>query len=90
GEYEKPWIVAASLLSYGILLVCAIGLLASEGRRHFRVLSPILLLTVYLTLAHMATIGSIRYRFPLEPFIVILGSAGAAVLVRAAHRIREP
>lgn len=82
GEYEKPWIVAASLLSYGVLLVCSIVYLAVAGRRNFRVLLPILLLMTYLTLVHMVTIGSIRYRFPLEPFIVILGSAGALIVTQ--------
>jgi hypothetical protein len=89
-EYETPWIIAASIMSYGVLLVCSIGCLAALGQRHWRFLSPILLLTVYLTIVHMATIGSIRYRLPLEPFIVILGSAGALTALRAVGRARQP
>jgi len=34
-------------------------------------LTPIFALFGYLTLVHMVTIGSIRYRFPLEPFLII-------------------
>jgi hypothetical protein len=90
GEYERPWIVAASVLSYGVLLACSIVYLAVTGRRNLRLLSPILLLVIYLTLVHMATIGSIRYRFPLEPFIVVLGSAGAVVAACAVLRHRRP
>ncbi len=82
GEYEKPWIIAASILSYGLLLAAAALYLVGAGRRNLRLLAPILLLTVYLTLVHMATIGSIRYRFPLEPFIVMLGSAEVLILGR--------
>lgn len=82
-EYEQPWVVAASLLSYGVMLVFAIAYVVHDGRRHLRLLSPILLLTAYLTLVHMATIGSIRYRFPLEPFIVILATAELMMLARA-------
>lgn len=81
GEYEKPWIIAASLLSYGVLLVFCVMFLLRNGAREFGLLSPILLLTLYLTFVHMVTIGSIRYRFPLEPFIVILGSAAVISLV---------
>lgn len=85
GEYERPWIVAASVLSYGVLLGLSILYLAIEGRRNIRLLTPILLLTTYLTLVHMATIASVRYRFPLEPFIVILGSASALAVARVVR-----
>lgn len=84
-EYDKPWTMAASVLSYGVLLGCSIIYLAMAGPRNWRPLSPVLLLTAYLTLVHTATIASIRYRFPLEPFIVILGSAGLLILVRAGY-----
>jgi 4-amino-4-deoxy-L-arabinose transferase-like glycosyltransferase len=86
GEYESPWIIAASVLSYGVLLAFSIVYLARQGRQNIRLLSPILLLALYLTLVNMVTIGSIRYRFPLEPFIVILGAAGASLGGRAVAR----
>jgi 4-amino-4-deoxy-L-arabinose transferase-like glycosyltransferase len=82
GEYDKPWIVATSLLSYGLVLSLTLFYLATQGRRNFRCLLPILLLAGYLTLVHMATIGSIRYRFPLEPFMIMLASAPAAQFMR--------
>lgn len=82
GEYEKPWIIAASLLSYGLLLACTVLYLAGAGWPNLRRVVPVLVLTAYLTLVHMATIGSVRYRLPLEPFIVVLGSAGALRLGR--------
>jgi 4-amino-4-deoxy-L-arabinose transferase-like glycosyltransferase len=90
GEYARPWIIAASLMSYGVLLVCSLGYLAVAGRQNFRILSPVLLLTAYLTAVHMATIGSIRYRFPLEPFMMILGAAGALVAWQSMSRLRNP
>lgn len=83
GEYEQLWVIAASVLSYGVLLGFSILYLAADGWRNARLLAPIVLLTTYLTLVHMATIASIRYRFPLEPFIVILGSAGVLAAARA-------
>lgn len=89
GEYEKPWIIAASLLSYGVLLVAAALYLGAAKRRNFVLLTPVLLLVGYLTVVHMATIGSIRYRFPLEPFIVVVGSAQILSFGRMALRARE-
>ena len=88
GEYEKPWIIAASLLSYGLALSGSIVYLGLAGPRNLRVLVPVLLLATYLTVVHMATIGSIRYRFPLEPFIVICGTAGAQRLFDALRSAR--
>lgn len=79
-EYGSWKIVAASVLSYGVMLVAAIMFLLTQGRRYWRVLVPVLLLTGYLTAVHMVTIGSIRYRLPLEPFIIILGAAWFAGL----------
>ena len=89
-EYDKPWTVVVSLLSYGVLLGCAIVYLSKSGQKNFRVLSPIVLLTLYLTLVHMATVGSIRYRFPLEPFVIMLGSAELAAIARVVSRSMLP
>lgn len=88
-EYERPGIVIASVMSYGLFLLLALLYLPREGRRNFRLLVPIFALTLYLTLVHMATIGSIRYRFPLEPFIIVLGSAEAVILGRRHAVLRR-
>ena len=37
-------------------------------------LTPILGFISYLTLVHMVTIGSIRYRFPLEPLLIVIAA----------------
>ncbi len=70
-HYQQWYVVAASLLSYGIVLFLAIGFMLRSGRKYFRKLLPVFALFSYLTLVHMVTIGSIRYRFPLEPFLII-------------------
>jgi hypothetical protein len=72
-EFETPTIIAVSLLSYGVMLVLAIVFLWRQGLTEFRKISPILLWAAYLTLVHMITIGSVRYRLPLEPFVIIFG-----------------
>ena len=73
-EYEKRLYIAMSLLSYGIILLLSILFAFKYLKQYFRVLSPILLLIVYLTVVHMILIGSIRYRLPLEPFLIIFAS----------------
>jgi len=34
------------------------------------------LFVIYYSLIHAITIGSIRYRLPLEPLLIAIGSAG--------------
>jgi hypothetical protein len=74
-EYQSWKLVVVSLLSYGVMLAAAILFLLTQGRRHWRALVPLVLLAGYLTAVHMVSIGSIRYRLPLEPFIIVLGAA---------------
>ncbi|MBT5400122.1 hypothetical protein HOL24_06230 [bacterium] len=73
-HYQQWYVIATSLLSYGIVLFFAIGFLLRNARMHVRKIIPIFALFGYLTLIHMVTIGSIRYRFPLEPFLIIFAS----------------
>jgi hypothetical protein len=73
-EYQQPHIIVASLLSYGVALALSLVFLARNIKSHWRKISPLLLFAVYLSAIHMVTIGSIRYRLPLEPFIIILAA----------------
>jgi hypothetical protein len=70
-EYSQWYIVVTSILSYGLVLFMAIGFIIRCSKKYFREISPIFALFGYLTLVHMVTIGSIRYRFPLEPYLII-------------------
>ena len=72
--YQQWYTIAISLLSYGVVLLLSIGFIFRNSKEHFRRLLPIYALFGYLTLVHMVTIGSIRYRFPLEPFLIIFAS----------------
>lgn len=67
-RYQSPFIIALSLLSYGLILpLAAVG--ASRVTLRFL---PFFALAGTMTLVHMITIASIRYRLPLEPFLIIL------------------
>lgn len=73
-QYQSPWIVALSLASYGVVLPLALIAVFGGGRARAMQLAPILSLVVYLSLVHMVTIGSIRFRLPLEPFLIVLAA----------------
>jgi len=73
-EYRSSAIIAVSLLSYGVMLLATLVFLLAHAKARWRQLSPVLIYAAFLTAVHMVTIGSIRYRFPLEPFLIILGS----------------
>lgn len=50
-------------------------------RRRWRVMWPLWLFGGYYTLLHMVTIGSVRYRLPLEPLMMALAAACLARLL---------
>jgi 4-amino-4-deoxy-L-arabinose transferase-like glycosyltransferase len=62
-----------SVLSFGPVLVLAI-VAAFMLRGMFMALLPIYLMVGYFTFVHMITIASLRYRLPLEPFLILLAA----------------
>jgi 4-amino-4-deoxy-L-arabinose transferase-like glycosyltransferase len=87
-EYSGLLLSLISAISYLPVLAFAIaGSVWAVRRRNVRVL-PIALFIGYITAIHMLTIGSLRYRFPIEPFLVILAAAPLAWAVRRILRSR--
>jgi hypothetical protein len=76
GAYQ--WAIA---MSYGPALTLAV-LGAWLYRTRWRRLLPIYALMGYFTLVHMVTISSLRYRLPLEPFLLIIAAGALAFLSR--------
>lgn len=66
-----------SLLPIILLTLLSIYVLKKELKR----LSILYLFIGYYTVLHMITIGSIRYRLPLEPIMIALSSATLAQLI---------
>ena len=83
-QYDGLLIKLVSLASYGSIFVLALVWLAREGPARWRMLGPIVLLAGYLTAVHMVTLASLRYRLPVEPFMIVLAAGGARVLARAS------
>lgn len=79
--YRRPGIIVVSVASFVPLLVFAgIGLFVK--RRHLRQLSPILLFGIFYVLVHMILVGTIRYRLPLEPFLIVFAGAGLSYVLQ--------
>jgi 4-amino-4-deoxy-L-arabinose transferase-like glycosyltransferase len=93
-DYATPLYVVASLISFvPVLILSAIYLIFWGWREHTRI-APILAWGAYLTLIHMIFIGSLRYRLPLEPFMIMFAAVaivrlGRAVM-KAAQKITKP
>ena len=81
-DYRSSLIVAVSVATFLPALVLALVGLAATLRSHFHLLLPSLAYMAFLTLVHMVTFGSVRYRVPMEPIVLILAAAGGVVLLR--------
>ena len=75
-EYGSAKYKVISLFSFVPVLLLALVYVISGGRVQFRRIAPLLLFCAYLTSLHMVFPGSLRYRLPLEPFLVIRAAAG--------------
>jgi len=71
-RFKKGIYFWASILSFGPALILFLLGTILFWRMVYRELAPIYLYIGYLTCVHIVTISSIRYRLPLEPFILIL------------------
>jgi 4-amino-4-deoxy-L-arabinose transferase-like glycosyltransferase len=86
--YSSRSTILISVASFlPILLLSALGVY--YARRNLGRLSPILLFGLGYTAIHMVLVGTIRYRLPLEPFMVILAGIAASCLIRQYAPARE-
>lgn len=82
-EYAGSFHIILSLMSFVPALAFAIIYLLGWGRREFIVVAPILLLIGYFTFVHMVLAASLRYRLPLEPFLISFAAVGMVRLARS-------
>ena len=81
-EYTSRLYVVLSLLSFVPVLAFAIVFVARCRGRGFILVSPILLLIAYFTSIHMILGASLRYRLPLEPFLICFAALAVTQHVR--------
>lgn len=79
----------ASLLSYGLLLPFALVWLVRSLRRHRGAVLVLLLFVVY-TGVHAVVISKVRYRLPLDTFVIIYGCGGLVALYDRVVSRRRP
>lgn len=74
-EYQSKYYKLISYFSYGLLLLMSFVYFVKKYFYRYKILSVIFLsMFLYLSLVHMITISSIRYRMPIEPFMIIIAS----------------
>ncbi len=88
-EYHNPLVVLVSVISAVPAFVLALAGLALTLRSHFFRLLPCLAYVAYLTLVHVVTFGSVRYRVPIEPFVLVFAAAGFVALLRRVEAGRQ-
>jgi hypothetical protein len=84
---RKPFYIGVSLASYVPVMVFAlIGVVVSlrNWRRWLLLIVP----AVYYSAVHAATVGSIRYREPAMPFIIVLTGFGVAWVLSRVSEVR--
>lgn len=80
--YRGIGTIIVSVMSFvPLLLLAGFGLVVT--RQNLRQLSPIVLFAVGYTAVHMVFVGTIRYRLPLEPFLIIFAAAGLSRLLKS-------
>lgn len=77
---DSPFLVKGiTILSYiFVMLFGIVGVILS--RKRWRELFPLYLLIIYITSIHSVTIASIRYRFPMMPFLMLFAAYGLCEL----------
>lgn len=84
--YRSLFTILVALVSFvPVLIFAGVGLFLK--RRMLRRLLPILLFGLGYTAVSMIIVGTIRYRLPLEPLLIVLSGATGSYFVRAVLSI---
>lgn len=93
GAFWRPWVYTEgigaqgiALVSYGSMLLATGVFLTLRWRDHRSRLAPIILTAAYMTVIHAIGYSYIRYRLPLEPFLIAIASFAFVTL--ASQRAR--
>ena len=73
-EYSAVSYKLISVLSYGIILLFSIFYIFNFGRIQLTPTFPLWLIIIYIMSISLVTISSIRYRFPIEPILILFAS----------------
>ena len=79
-EYRSGLYSVITALSFGSILALAL-VCAGRRWRQWRLLAPFYVVIGYFTFVHVVTIASLRYRFPIEPLLIVLAADPIAALI---------
>lgn len=80
--YSNPLYLVGMFASFApVCLFALIGLIA-RLRRDWLLLSPLLLFIAYYTMIHVVLFGTLRFRLPMEPYLIIFAGVGGALTLR--------
>ena len=85
-EYkEQPFYNYLAFISFfPVLVFFILGIFVY--RKKFKYLVPIYILVLYFTAIHMVIISSLRYRLPIEPFMIVLAVATVFYFYKKAFK----
>jgi hypothetical protein len=81
-QYSQPSYVAIYLFTYLPIFIMTLVYLLLWGIREFCRILPVLMFAGYLTLVNVVFVASIRYRMPLEPFMMVFAAIATVRLLR--------
>ena len=83
--FRHPILIIGSVASFlPVLFLALLGIWLK--RRDWRGWLLVILPVVYFALLHMVFVGSLRYRVPLMPFMMVLAGASAWQIIQGLHR----
>jgi 4-amino-4-deoxy-L-arabinose transferase-like glycosyltransferase len=82
---NRLYVLAAASYATPLFVLAMVGVLGGPVAKGARTL--LLAPAVYLTVVHMASVGSLRYRVPAEPLLAVLAAAGVATVM---EKRKEP
>lgn len=75
-EYQNWKYILISCLSFGSILLFSFIYLINLNISQLKKIIPLILIILSINLVHVLTISSLRYRLPIEPFLIIFAANG--------------
>jgi 4-amino-4-deoxy-L-arabinose transferase-like glycosyltransferase len=72
---DPPYVKALLLMNAGMVLLCLLGIVVA-GQKRNRLAAPYLFVLLFYPAIFCVTHPLVRYRFPMEPIVVILAAYG--------------
>jgi 4-amino-4-deoxy-L-arabinose transferase-like glycosyltransferase len=88
-KHRSRPLMAISVLGYVPVMLLAVGGMV-VFRRRWRELALLLAPAAYFSVLHAVFVGSIRYREPVMPFLIVLAGVGAAAMLSWLRVVKSP